>query len=113
MELAEILLANRANGYSVDVNGDVPTDGFMVGGLVPAEIIPETLITVDDIRSFIIFHYFRLHNANTYVGVWTHEGNVYIDLSRKITVREEAMRQARNRNEIAIYDVAHGEEIAA
>jgi hypothetical protein len=111
-ELARVLLANDLN-YSVNVHGEIPKDGYMVGGLVPALIVPESSITIDDIKGFIEFHYLRLLHANTYLGVWTHEGNVYVDISRKIDVREEAMRQARNRNEIAIYDVIKGEEIAA
>lgn len=104
--LAETLMSNRLGGYSVDIHGEVPKDGYMVGGLVPALIVSEEFITVDDIKGFIEFHWFRLHNANTYFGVWTYEGNVYVDISRKIDQREEAMRQARNRNEIAVYDVA-------
>ena len=111
--LAETLMSNRLGGYSVDIHGDIPKDGYMVGGLVPALIMSEAFITVDDIKGFIEFHWLRLHNANTYLGVWSYEDNVYVDISRKIDVLAEAKRIARNRNEIAIYDVAGQQEIAA
>lgn len=112
-ELAVILIENRLAGYSVDIHGEIPKDGYMVGGLVPALIVSEETITVSDVEEFVIFHWLRLHNANTYLGVWTYEGQVYVDISRKIDVLAEAKRIARNRNEIAIYDVANELEVAA
>lgn len=50
-------------------------------------------------------------NPNLYVGVWTHNGRMYLDLSEQIEDFNVAYSEGLIRNQVAIYDCAMKKEI--
>jgi hypothetical protein len=111
--LAAILVANFAEGYSVDVYGDIPEDGYMVGGLVMALTFPVEEISVEEISTYLGSYWLTLNRPGVYAGIWTHEGTVYVDISEKFHSRTYAAQSAKLRNELAFYDVVQQLEVAA
>lgn len=86
-----------------------PTDGYMVGGVVPT-YAPKTL-TVAGIQSFIDENQHLLIYADRYIGTWDNGSTVDVDVSEWFGSMAVALEVGRARGEVAIWDVAAGEEI--
>ena len=99
-------------GFSYDLNGNVPTDGYMVAyegtewRLADRDFTPETLaIYVKAMKAKLA--------PGDYIGAWrAYDGTVCLDRSHNISDRRRALREARRRRQDAIYDVAAGEAIS-
>lgn len=50
-------------------------------------------------------------DPNLYVGVWTHNGNMYLDVSEHFDDFSEAYSHGIRRNQIAIYDCENKQDI--
>jgi len=89
-----------------------PDDGYMVGGVswtmtvTPAEFLEE------HVTLFVNAHRFTLSDPRYYVGWWTHNGRIYLDISECIAGPVEAKVAGMQRKEIAIWDVKNSQEIA-
>ncbi len=64
----------------------------------------------------IVENYVRRHRAilatpGHYVGTWLHDGKIYLDVSQVIYDRDDAVRAGKDRDQIAIFDLRHAEEI--
>lgn len=46
-----------------------------------------------------------------YLGAWRHDGRVYLDLSEVIPDRETALRVARERAQLAVWDATNEREV--
>ncbi len=97
------------DGTTAYDGSDLPTTGYYVGGRYPSMILEDAgELRSDKVRSFV---------TNTpdvdYYGVWTDKEThvVYIDGSDHYESLEDALRFAAERDEIAIWDIAGGEEI--
>lgn len=115
MDLKEI--TERDGGVTVSLaTGKMnPHDaGYYVGGLVPSVTLHKDsnavayALTADSFRNRI-----PVNLDGAYLGTWidTDTDTVYFDASEHFTNRTEAMRVARLRGELAIWDIANGEEI--
>jgi hypothetical protein len=123
----DTLLADMRSQFSegVDVGSTVslvgkefPTTGYMVGGYVDSLIFGKELlnhgnVAWDFITRFVSMHFSFATSGKVFLGGWldTADGNIYIDLSFNFPDKEIAMQEARNNGEIAIWDLAKGEEI--
>lgn len=105
-------LTRLNGGCTVDVNGESPTDGYMVGGYVPTVIIPRDQFTQGDVAKFITEHAAKLAEAGSYIGTWVNEDSVYIDLSKRFTLLSDALIIGGKHGELAIWSVAMGKEIS-
>lgn len=105
-EIAEKIVTALESGedggtYAMD-NGSIPTDGYMIGGLVPSLINP----TASQIAEFV------LSNSAAYVGFWRDsDGTVYIDAVTHTPSERFARRLSELRNEIAYWDVSNSQEV--
>lgn len=97
-------IRNGQTGGTFDVTGKiVPTEGYIVGGVVPSLINPRPA----DVLAFI-------ESAPTdYVGYWEDSatGDLYIDAVDIFRTPEAAHRASLLRAEIAYFDMAKGAEV--
>jgi hypothetical protein len=113
-ELTNTLHVHAHDGYSVNIRGDVPTDGYMVGGEVDSLVLTEDdLFPMRDTDTWLVKHLDLLDNPVYFAGVWTDAdtGKVYVDISRKVDDLYTALAIAESRGELAIWDVVNGKEI--
>lgn len=113
-DLTDILMGHVDEGYSVDVHGNVPTDGYMVGGEVASLILrpenPRPYLTTD---AWLDQVWNVLTQPGYFAGIWTDTdtGDVYLDISRNVTDLYTALAIAEARGELAIWDVASAKEV--
>lgn len=103
------ILANR-DGGTIALNGsELPTTGYFVGGITSALVYgPQD--GPEDVIEFVRY----LDNLGAeYVGWWTDQetGALWIDGSDHFAQQWFAEGIARDRGEIAIYDIANQAEI--
>ena len=114
-EITDTLLVNREEGLSININGEQPKDGYMVGGEVPNFVIscPFELSALDGVDAFLSLHEALLSRPEYFAGVWTDSdtGLVYVDISRKVDDLYTALAIAESRGELAVWDVAENKEI--
>lgn len=95
------------------VGEDAPSVGYMIGGVVEELVLTthETL-TVPNLTAWLSDIVPNLTSGH-YVGAWhdARTGNVHFDVSLRQVSRSDAIRIARGRGELAIYDLAAGETI--
>lgn len=92
-------ITEKDGGISIDRQGRKPSTGFMVGVRGCSSVREMTAM---DLR------------ANEYYGTWKDEedgGKVYYDISENIQDKEEALRIAKERGELAIFDLETFESI--
>lgn len=99
----------REGGITISTHGDVPSSGFAVAA--GAEQQYNRDVTTKDIAAYIDAHKTELRSSNAYLGAWVDKGTVYLDVSHVFAERSTALQAARQRNELAIYDLAKGETI--
>lgn len=108
------------------VGEDAPSVGYMIGGVVEELVLTthETLrrvgwghvrhpvLTVPNLHTWLSDIVPNLTFGH-YVGAWHDErtGNVHFDVSLLQVSRSHAIRIARHRGELAIYDLAAGETV--
>ena len=113
-DLTDILMGHVDEGYSVDVHGNVPTDGYMVGGETPSLILKQGVrgryLTTD---AWLDQEWDVLTQPGYFAGIWTDTdtGDVYVDISRNVTDLYAALAIAEARGELAIWDVASAKEV--
>ena len=95
-----------------DLVGDGPGEGYMVSVDKSTEKkIPLRDLTSADVADYMSIHQQALKDPNNYLGGWVHKGNVYLDISRHTTDRDEALNLARANQQLGIYDIGRGETI--
>lgn len=111
-ELAEILadMVKAGEDGTVDARGHgLPTEGYYVGGSTPSLVYPN----VADVDRGEIAYWIGTNEASRYYGVWVDSdtGKVYFDASTFMNYEQYAIPLAAARGEIAIWDIANGQEI--
>lgn len=114
-EITDVLLAHRDEGLSINIDGESPKDGYMVGGEVTSFVIscPFELSALDGVDAFLRLNEALLDQPAYYAGVWTDSdtGLIYVDISRKVDDLYTALALADSRNELAVWDVVNGKEV--
>lgn len=100
----------------------VPTNGYMVGGIVDSLIFDANLV-LDVAHRYVAARSIEqwlksqklelITDAETFLGMWidSETGHAYVDFSLWYSEEGEAIRDAKLFEEIAIWDLANGEEI--
>lgn len=116
--ISELLLAGTAaNGGTTvsleDATVAIHVRGYYVGGAVPSEVFPNTGDMSDYANA--VTNITRQVQGLGYIGSWldTETNTVYVDAVDWIEDRTIAIAVARDRGELAIWDIANGEEIRA
>jgi hypothetical protein len=119
-----MLETREGGGSTVSARGDkIPDTGYMVGGMTDSLIFGADLIMDKGHNSLAyqmimqwMSHNFSLATrTNTFLGGWidTETCTMYVDLSEHFPsdMEQNAMAAAKEREEIAIWDLEKGEEI--
>lgn len=102
----------QGNDGSMNANFFVPVEGFMVGGYSWTMVGQPELFDQDLVFSYLANNESFLFDSDShFVGWWTDNGKVYLDMSVNLFDREYAGIQGRNNNEIAIWDLTNAAEI--
>lgn len=119
MNLAEFAESTHKNGGgSFSFNGEeIPTSGYMVGGVTPSVILdPGTTLPrlILDLLHFYQRNQEHLDKDGLFLGTWVdpETGKIYLDVSQRVADLEEALKIGDLRGEIAIWDVINGQEIS-
>lgn len=115
-QAADVMMKNR-EGFSVSVrSGKGPAHGYMVAQTdhthtYPASILDDHMALTRAIDDMLVKEKSAFASGDTYLGGWVHDGKLWLEPSDNIASREEAVRQGRGRNQIAIWDVDNSQEI--
>lgn len=103
-------------GFSISLaKGKSPDTGFMVAQndathTFPASVMEDRQALADAIDSYLMSEpVFR--EPGMYLGGWVHDGKLWLEPSQNVADHDEAVELAKARNQIAIWDVDHGQEI--
>jgi hypothetical protein len=116
----EVVETVRANGGGTlhAITGQTPSRGYMVGvgsdraEIVPGEILDSLNATGHTIKAFTKQHADLLGLPDYYLGLWLNAGKLYLDVSQNILDATLAILAGIRRDQIAIWDVVNGCEIA-
>lgn len=98
-------IQNGADGATVDALGnELPRYGYYVGGASWTLVRAAHAVTPDDVAGFV-----STHPDTRYFGMWVEDGRVYLDAVTLIYRESEAHETARERRELAIYNISAGE----
>ncbi|MEV8630310.1 hypothetical protein AB0395_01510 [Streptosporangium sp. NPDC051023] len=117
--LGDVLRAPGARqGFSWSpTSGTRPTDGYMVATTGHTAQFPEHILDDPDAAAAAIDDYLMSHRGvfenapDMHLGGWVEDGKLWLEPSRNIAGREEAVALARSTDQIAIYDVRTGDYI--
>jgi hypothetical protein len=97
----EVRNGSQGGTYSL-TRRPVPTDGYVVGGVVPSLINP----TWEQVADFVS------ECPSDYVGYWYDtDGSLYVDAVEITTSERYARRLCALRSEIAYYDISTDSEV--
>ena len=115
MERAKRLLEGfRAGAYNFNHKGEPISfnNGYMIGGFSEAFIIPlneeAKLLKAIELR---LKELEARELEGLVLGLWANNNNLFIELSKNILDKREAIAKAIEFNQLAIFDIAKGEEI--
>jgi hypothetical protein len=104
----------EAGGITVDLQGHEPTTGYAYGGYVELEkVLPEQAVTPDSILQYMQDNERALAMPGHYLGIWhdAQTGNVFIDVSIVAPPGDDALKDAKDRGQIAVWNIDAGVEI--
>jgi hypothetical protein len=113
---ADVMSRNQ-EGFIVSVrSGSQPAHGFMVAQLdhthtYPASILDDHAQLTRAIDDMLVKEKSAFQGQDTYLGGWVHDGKLWLEPSDNLADREHAVSEGRSRNQIAVWDVDHGQEI--
>lgn len=110
-ELAE---QAKIDGFTRAIpSGEMPTDGFMVAVDGHEETWPVELFGVDALVGYVSRKFDVLTGSGeVYLGAWSSDGLVYLDVSECVTSRAKALFLASERKQLAVWDVVNGAEVS-
>jgi hypothetical protein len=101
----------KQGGVTISVRGEVPKKGFAVAGIGATEKVIEA-VTLKDVREYMRANKAILAEPRRFLGAWVSDGKTYLDVPEIIPDRDEALKTATARGELAIYDLGAGAEIS-
>ena len=113
--LTTALINNGGFSYSLSLGDVFGTDNYSVAVAKDTEKVFDGLPSLLDIRKYVDLHLDRLSQDDYVLGGWEHEGKYYLDVAELLPTdqysEDEAKLVGRNRQQIAIYNLATNQEI--
>lgn len=105
-------IRNKPEGFTVKIDGKVPTKGFAVSPNKSTEMIVEK-VTPENLSEFISKNIDQLSQDGYHLGDWFSgdDGMFYLDVSRVMDSLDEAIDMAVRNDQIAVFDLGKLEEI--
>lgn len=104
----------ESGGVTVNLQGVEPTSGYAYGGYVELErVVPTSAVTPDTILQYMRDTETALSMPGHYLGIWddTQSGNTFLDVSIVSPAGEDALKDAKDRGQIAVWDIGGDVEI--
>lgn len=100
-------LTRRNGGVTINLKGDVPTQGFAYSPYKDTEtkIIKENFSDTD-IDNFIEKYYDRLIQEGHHLGAWEDNGTIYLDISKVNPDENAAVADALANDQLALFDLS-------
>lgn len=96
---------------SLSLNYDEPTTGYYVGGKSWSLVGVPYHVDLYAVMDYLEAHKKVLSWPSVFVGWWTHNSKIYLDITDHVQGRYEAANLARVRHEIAIWDIQTSTEV--
>lgn len=106
-----------ADGFTIKpLTETIPTVGYAVGGdpeIPEVRIAGARTAALPVLKTLIDAHLDLCHGwtLDGVAGGWVHEGDLYLDAPTIMWHLDDALRLAKERGELAIFDIANGREI--
>lgn len=98
-------IRNGAEGATVDaLGGELPRYGYWVGGRSWTLVRAAHAVTPDDVAGYV-----SVHPDARYFGLWVDGGRVYLDAVDLIYRETDAHDVARERRELAVFNIRSGQ----
>jgi hypothetical protein len=92
--------------------GDGPSGGYMVSvDKHGEETVPIKDLTPGRVADYMSVHQQDLKDPHNYLGGWVYKGKVFLDVSRNVADRNEAMRLGDANSQLGIYDLNSGQTV--
>ena len=100
------ILTEKNGGVTINLEGDIPETGFAFSRNKDTEFVkPMDKWTIDDIERYVDQNFDLLQDDNAFLGVWVDEGKVYTDVSTVLPDKVGALVEAKNADQLAIFDL--------
>lgn len=115
--LARKLCANAETGLTIGLDGTQVHQGFAVGRegwemrLSQPLVLNSWFAVREWVQTVLTVHEIHYAKSDWALGVWRDGDKVYFDVVNVVADRDEALAMGRAHNQLAIYDLAKGEEI--
>ena len=102
----------ETGGVTINLKGEKPTEGYAFAPRKDTErIIPAAQLKLKDIDAFINDRLDDLTKKGAHLGMWTQDGDVYIDVSQVGPASAQTIAKAQAAQQLAVFDLATFEEI--
>jgi 8-oxo-dGTP pyrophosphatase MutT (NUDIX family) len=101
-------------GFSVNIDTQQePHDGYMVSIGTGQKYSGIASLTPERMQQFVDQHHSILSNPSHFLGAWldTDTGDVWLDVSERLSSEQAALARAKELGELAIFDVKNGRSI--
>lgn len=103
---------NGEDGSIHLTSGEAPKTGYMVGGASWTMTVAPEMLDAYVIADFIHAHKAMLSWEHHFIGWWTHNGRIYLDVSENVHHFSHALELGYERKELAIFDLNTMTEVA-
>ena len=105
-------VAMMQGGLTINLTtNEIPTNGFAVSIPNKELQVSYKYFSPEVLQNFINTNVAALIKSNTFLGIWTNEGKVYLDLSIITNNLEEAILLGIEWNQKCVFDLANLQEI--
>lgn len=99
-------------GVSINLKGDMPSDGFAYSPYPDAEqVVNRADFTPDVIDAYRSKHFDRLQQPGNVLGIWADGDQVYLDISRVGPANGETLNEAIQGEQLAVFDLGRMQEV--
>jgi len=110
-DILEVIESSGGITYNMQQGNLAGTPNYSVSVYPEREKIVDGVADFDDIENYIEANEDLLSQSSNSFGVWSNNGQVYYDVVVTIPDREEALKLARDNNQLAIWDLKNSQEI--
>lgn len=105
-------LTEKNGGVTITLDGDIPENGFSFSRRKDIEFVKSIdEWTIDDVDSFMEKNHDALLEDNVFLGTWVEDDKVYTDVVTVFPDRIDALIEAKNADQLAIFDLENLETI--
>lgn len=105
-------ITKKNGGVTITLDGDAPQNGYVFSKRKDTEAVkPLEEWVAEDVDSYVDKYFDLLSEDNAHLGIWVDDGNVYMDVSTVLPDKTQALIEARNADQIGIFDLNNFETL--